>query len=75
MTENYPTITEENKDYIISIMMSDLVDVFASNLPKKVDPRAWQNLLVYCPVDLLIERLDVANQNAAYQTQFNLENY
>jgi len=75
MTEKYPTLTEENRDYVISIMMMDLVDIFASNLPKNIDPRAWQHLLVYCPVEHIIDRLETIKENSSYTTQFDLQNY
>lgn len=75
MTEKYPAITEENKDYVISIMIMDLVDIFASTLPKNIDPRAWQHLLIYCPAEHLAGRLETIKENSSYSVQFDLENY
>jgi hypothetical protein len=75
MTEKYPILTEENRDYVISIMMMDLVDILASNLPKNIDPRAWQHLLIYCPAEHIIDRLETIKENSSYVTQFDLENY
>jgi hypothetical protein len=38
-------------------LLNDAMDYFASELPPRVDPRAWQHLLIYAPTSVLVRAL------------------
>ena len=44
-------------DMNAELVLTDASDYFASVLPKKVDERAWNHLLIYAPTSLLLRAL------------------
>lgn len=48
--------TDENVAQTIERMLMEAADLYAGFLPKNVDERAWQHLLIYAPDHLLAER-------------------
>lgn len=52
------TVNPDNAKEEIERRMSDLVDLLAFFGDAKIDPRAWNQLLIYAPYQLIKERYD-----------------
>jgi hypothetical protein len=48
---------ERQRSLVAEHLLNEAMDYFASELPKSVDPRAWQHLLIYAPTRVLIRAL------------------
>lgn len=48
---------ELRRDLEAELLLNDASDYFASELPKKVDERAWAHLLIYAPTSGLLRAL------------------
>ena len=58
------TVTESNAKVEIERRIGDLVDLLAVFLDAGIDERAWRQLLIYAPHDLVAERHAVIHTKA-----------